>query len=202
MMINQSIMKRCVALLLLLCISLLSGCGQKMVEIRNTDDGKLRISEQYEIDFYLGNDEVGASRITEQCLSIIGERKPDSVETNLISVDFNGPDDYYEIYKINGAKIILLHFQTTQGQHTVLTAVMLDANHVLESGIRIGSTEEELKRAYEDKPEFYFESHDAEDDDNTRFYVLYGDWFERYLILFEVNATTGKIVSISYELDI
>lgn len=51
-MINQSIMKRCVALLLFLCISLLAGCGQKMVEIRNTDDGKLRISEQYEIDFY------------------------------------------------------------------------------------------------------------------------------------------------------
>ena len=198
----NKIKKRWTAALLLLCISVLFGCGQKTVEIRNADDGIFCIDEQHIIDFYLGNDEVGADPITEQCIAIIGDRKPDSVETNLISVDFNGPDDYYEIYKINGTKIILLHYQTTQGQHTVLTAVMLDANHVLESGIRIGSTEEELKRAYEDKPEFYFESHDAEDDDNTRFYVLYGDWFERYLILFEVNATTGKIVSISYELEI
>lgn len=198
----NKIKKRWTAALLLLCISVLFGCGQKTVEIRNADDGIFCIDEQHIIDFYLGNDEVGADPITEQCIAIIGDRKPDSVETNLISVDFNGPDDYYEIYKINGAKIILLHYQTTQGQHTVLTAVMLDANHVLESGIRIGSTEEELKRAYEDKPEFYFESHDTEDDDNTRFYVLYGEWYERYLILFEVNATTGKIVSISYELDI
>ncbi len=198
----NKIKKRWTAALLLLCISVLFGCGQKTVEIRNANDGIFCIDEQHIIDFYLGNDEVGADPITEQCIAIIGDRKPDSVETNLISVDFNGPDDYYEIYKINGVKIILLHYQTTQGQHTVLTAVMLDANHVLESGIRIGSTEEELKRAYEDKPEFYFESHDAEDDDNTRFYVLYGEWYERYLILFEVNATTGKIVSISYELDI
>ena len=199
-MINQSIMKRCVALLLFLCISLLAGCGQKMVEIRNTDDGKLRISEQYEIDFYLGNDEVGASRITEQCLSIIGDRKPDSVETNLISVDFNGPDDYYEIYKINGAEIILLHYGTEPHRYTVLTTVNLGTNHVLESGIRIGSTEEELKSAYKDRAEFYYVDHYS--DDSTHVYVLYGEWYERYLILFEVNATTGKIVSISYELDI
>ena len=201
-MINQSIKKRCVAFFFLMCILLLFGCGQREAEIRNTDDGKLRIDGEREIDFYLGNDEDGADPITEQCIVIIGDREPDSVETNLISVDFNGPEDYYDIYNINGAEIILLHYGTEPHRYTVLTTVNLGANHVLESGIRIGSTEEELKRAYEDKPEFYFESHDAEDDDNTRFYVLYGDWFERYLILFEVNATTGKIVSISYELDI
>lgn len=199
-MTNQSIKKKRVTVLLLLCISILFGCGQKTVEIHNTDDGKLRIDEQHIIDFYLGNDEVGADPITEQCLAIIGDREPDSVETNLISVDFNGPEDYYDVYNINGVEIILLHYGTEPHRYTVLTTVNLGANHVLESGIRIGSTEEELKRAYEDRAEFYFEDHYS--NDNTLVYVLYGDWYERYLILFEVNTATGKVESISYDLDI
>ena len=199
-MINQSIKKECVAIFLLICILLLFGCGQREVEIRNTDDGKLRIDGEREIDFYLGNDEVGADPITEQCIAIIGDREPDSVETNLISVDFNGPEDYYEIYNINGAEIILLHYGTESHRYTVLTTVNLDPNHVLESGIKIGSTEEELKRAYADRTEFYFEDHFS--DDNTHLYVLYGEWYERYLILFEVDTATGTVESISYDLDI
>ena len=185
-------------LLLLSALLLLTGCGQGTAVIRNSDDGKLRIDEQHEIDFYLGNDEVGAGPITEQCLAIIGDREPDSVETD----DFYGPGGYIENYQINGAEIILLYYETTQGQRTVLQAVNLDANHVLAGGIRIGSTEEALKRAYADRPEYYFRYHDAEDDDDIRYYVLYGDWFERYLILFEVNTATGRVESISYDLDV
>ena len=199
-MINQSIKKGCVSIFLLICILLLFGCGQREVEIRNANDGKLRIDEENIIDFYLGNDEVGADPITEQCIAIIGDRKPDSVETNLIAVDFNGPEDYFEIYNINGVEIILLHYGTEPHRYTVLTAVNLDANHVLESGIRIGSTEEELKRAYEDSTEFYFEDHYSDDD--SHLYVLYGEWYERYLILFEVDTATGTVESISYDLDI
>ena len=187
-------------LILLSALLLLIGCGQKTAVIRNSDDGKLRIDEQHEIDFYLGNDEVGANPITEQCLAIIGDREPDSVKTDLGG--FNDPEDYLEIYRINGAEIILLHYETTQGQRTVLQTIDLDANHVLAGGIRIGSTEEALKRAYADRPEYYFSYHDAEDDDDTRYYVLYGDWFERYLILFEVNTATGRVESISYDLDV
>lgn len=186
--------------MLLFGISALFGCGQREVEIRNTDDGKLRIDEENIIDFYLGNDEVGANPITEQCLAIIGDRKPDSVETNLIAVDFNGPEDYFEIYNINGVEIILLHYGTEPHRYTVLTAVNLDANHVLESGIRIGSTEEELKNAYKDRAEFNFEDHDSDDDMHV--YVLYGEWYERYFILFEVDTATGTVESISYDLDI
>ena len=187
-------------LILLSALLLLIGCGQKTAVIRNSDDGKLRIDEQHEIDFYLGNDEVGANPITEQCLAIIGDREPDSVKTDLGG--FNDPEDYLEIYRINGAEIILLHYETTQGQRTVLQTIDLDANHVLAGGIRIGSTEEALKRAYADRPEYYFSYHDAEDDDDTRYYVLYGDWFERYLILFEVNTATGRVESISYDPDV
>ena len=186
--------------LILLAALVLIGCGQKTAEIRNSDDGKLRIDEQHEIDFYLGNDEVGAEPITEQCLAIIGDREPDSVKTDLGG--FNDPRDYLEIYHVNGAEIILLYYETTQGQRTVLQTIDLDANHVLAGGIRIGSTEEALKRAYADRPEYYFSYHDAEDDDDTRYYVLYGDWFERYLILFEVNTATGRVESISYDLDV
>lgn len=186
--------------LILLAALVLIGCGQKTAEIRNSNDGKLRIDEQHEIDFYLGNDEVGAEPITEQCLAIIGDREPDSVKTDLGG--FNDPRDYLEIYHVNGAEIILLYYETTQGQRTVLQTIDLDANHVLAGGIRIGSTEEALKRAYADRPEYYFSYHDAEDDDDTRYYVLYGDWFERYLILFEVNTATGRVESISYDLDV
>ena len=182
--------------LILLSALLLIGCGRRISEIRNSDDGKLRIDEQHEIDFYLGNDEVGAEPITEQCLAIVGDREPDSVKTD----DFYGPGGYIETYQINGAEIILRHYETTQGQHTVLTAVDLDTSHVLAGGIRIGSTEETLKRAYGDKPEFYFEDHYSDDD--THVYVLYGEWFERYLILFEVNTATGRVESISYDLDV
>lgn len=184
--------------LVLFAALLLLGCRTKTTEIRNFDDGKLRIDGEHEIDFYLGNDEVGAGPITEQCLAIIGDRKPDSVETDLGG--FHDPGDYLEIYRVNGAEIIFLHYETTQGQGTVLTAVNLDASHVLASGIRIGSTEEALKRAYGDKPEFYFEDHYS--DDNTHVYVLYGDWFERYLIEFLVDTATERITDIDYTLDI
>ena len=102
---KRLIEKRWIVVLLLFGISALFGCGQEMTEIRNANDGKLRIDGEREIDFYLGNDEVGADPITEQCLAIIGDRKPDSVETNLIAVDFNGPEDYFEIYNINGVEI-------------------------------------------------------------------------------------------------
>ena len=135
---KKSIGDLILCILFLLCISILFGCGQKTVEIRNTDDGKLRIDEQHIIDFYLGNDEVGADPITEQCLAIIGGREPDSVETNLISVDFNGPEDYYDVYNINGVEIILLHYGTEPHRYTVLTTVNLGANHVLESGVSRG----------------------------------------------------------------
>ena len=191
---------RKLGLLLLSALLFLTGCGQGAAVIRNSDDGKLRIDEQHEIDFYLGNDEVGAEPITEQCLAIIGDREPDSVKTDLGG--FNDPRDYLEIYHVNGAEIILLYYETTQGQRTVLQTIDLEANHVLASGIRIGSTEEALKRAYADRPEYYFRYHDAEDDDDIRYYVLYGDWFERYLILFEVNTATGRVESISYDLDV
>ena len=187
---------RKLGLILFSALLLLTGCGQRTAEIRNNDDGKLRIDEQHEIDFYLGNDEVGANPITAQCLAIIGDREPDSVEMD----DYYGPGGYIETYQINGAEIILRHYETTQGQHTVLMAVNLDESHVLASGIRIGSTEEALKRAYGDKPEFYFEDHYSDDD--THVYVLYGEWFERYLILFEVNTATGRVESISYDLDV
>ena len=184
--------------LFLVIALLLIGCGQRTAEIRNSDDGKLRIDERQEIDFYLGNDEVGAEPITAQCLAIVGDREPDSVKTDLGG--FSDPRDYLEIYNINGAEIILLYYETTQGQRTVLQAVNLDANHVLAGGIRLGSTEKALKRAYGDKPEFYFEDHYSDDD--THVYVLYGEWFERYLILFEVNTATGRVESISYDLDV
>lgn len=196
----NKIKKRWTAALLLLCISVLFGCGQKTVEIRNADDGIFCIDEQHIIDFYLGNDEVGADPITEQCIAIIGDREPDSVETNLISIDFKGPEDYYDIYNINGAEIILLHYGTEPHRYTVLTTVNLGTNHVLESGIRIGSTEEELKSAYKDRAEFYYEDHYS--DDSTHVYVLYGEWYERYLILFEVDTAAGTVKSISYDLDI
>lgn len=182
--------------LVLFAALLLLGCRTKTTEIRNFDDGKLRIDGEHEIDFYLGNDEVGANPITEQCLAIIGDREPDSVEMD----DYYGPGGYIETYQINGAEIILRHYETTQGQHTVLMAVDLEENHVLASGIRIGSTEEALKRAYGDKPEFYFEDHYS--DDNTHVYVLYGDWFERYLIEFLVDTATERITDIDYTLDI
>lgn len=198
---SQSTRKRCIATVLLLCFSVLFGCGQKTVEIRNTDDGKLRIDEQHEIDFYLGNDEVGVGPITEQCLAIIGDREPDSVETNLMAVGFHGPDDYYEIYNINGVELFLLHYGTEPHRYTALTLIKLDANHVLESGIRIGSTEEELKRAYEGRENFFFFFFEPLSDDDTHMYLLGGEWYERYLISFKVNATTGKIESISYAFD-
>ena len=183
-----------------LLVCSLFGCGQSTANIRNTDDGKLRIDEQHIIDFYLGNDEQGAEPITEQCLALIGDREPDSVETNLCAVDFNGPDDSFETYLVNGVKIVLLHYGEEPHRYTVLWTIDLDENHSLASGIRIGSTEEELKRAYDGKTGFWFEEHYS--DDSTHYYVLYGDWFERYLILFEVDANTGVITSISYDLDV
>ncbi len=186
--------------LVLFAALLLLGCRTKTTEIRNFDDGKLRIDGEHEIDFYLGNDEVGAGPITEQCLAIIGDCKPDSVERDLCGVGFNAPENFFETYIVNGVKVILLHYGTEPHRYTVLWEVDLDENHVLASGIRIGSTEEALKRAYGDKPEFYFEDHYS--DDNTHVYVLYGDWFERYLIEFLVDTATERITEIDYTLDI
>lgn len=183
---------------LLLCG--LSGCKDASAQIQNKDDGKLCIDEQRAIDFYLGNDEEGADPITAQCLAIIGDREPDSIETNLCAVDFNGPEDFFEIYIVNGVKITLLHYGEEPHRHTVLWTVDLDENHSLASGIGIGSTEEELKHAYNGKTEFYFEDHYGDDD--TKYYALYGAWYERYPIVFEVDTATGIITDISYDLDV
>ena len=181
------------ALLAALLLCGLSGCNDASALIQNKDDGKLCVDEQQAIDFYLGNDEEGADPITAQCLAIIGERKPDSTEP----IDGITPGELYT-YRVNGLKIRIFHYGMEQ---TVLLRVELDANHALSGGIRIGSTEEELKRAYDGKPEFYFRSHDSEDGE-TRCYVLEGGWFEQYPILFEVDPDTGAVTGISYELDI
>ena len=164
-------------------------------EYRNDDDGKLRIDEQHTIDFYLDSDE-----ITEQCLAVIGDRKPDTVETNLRGIDLT-EDDWMETFQINGVRITLLHYVVHYSekpqQYTLLWSIDLDEGHVLASGIRTGSTEEELKRAYEGK--MYFAEQFS--DENTREYILFGDWYERYLICFEVDAKTGIIRGISYDYD-
>ena len=39
-------------------------------------------------------------------------------------------------------------------------------------------------------------------DKDLRVYVLYGPWYEKYLILFEVDPAAGRIQAMDYELDI
>lgn len=180
---------------ILLLVSLL-GCRSQAAEIRNTDDGKLRIDEQSCVDFYLENDNEGADPTTRQCLAIIGDQKPESVEA-IEGVTSGGLYTYH----VSGTKIRILRYETETRVREVLEGIDLDANHILSSGIRIGSTEEELKRVYDGNQEYFFRDYDMGGSD-TRFYVLYGDWYERYLILFEVDATTGVITDISYELDV
>ena len=169
-------------------------------DYRNDDDGKLRIDEQHTIDFYLDNE----SLITEQCLAVIGDRKPDTVETNLRGIDVT-EDDWMETFQINGVRITLLHYVVhyteKPQQYTLLWSIDLDEGHVLASGIRIGSTEEELKRAYEGKTDGRLWLAEWFSDENTREYILFGDWYERYLIFIEVDAKTGIICGISYDYD-
>ena len=171
------------------------GCREKAVPVQNEDDGQLRLDEQHTIDFYLGNEEAGADPITEQCIGIIGSREPDAVEDQEWA-----PGSVAYTYHINGATIRILQYGEAPAQEMVLLDIGLGENHVLQSGIRIGSTEAELKQSYEDKPEFDFHGYDV--DETLRVYVLYGPWCERYLILFEVDAKTGRIMAMDYELDI
>lgn len=192
-------MKRFVWILLAaLGLCALLGCRETAV-IQNTDDGKLRIDADHVVDFYLGNDEVGAEPIEAQCMEIIGNREPD-VKMDLCDVAFHGPEDYFAIYRANGTEITIVHYWNTAGEQTSLYEIALDEHHALASGIRIGSTEDELRRAYDNEPGFRLDEH--MNDDETRWYVLYGDWYERYPILFEVDASEGLITGIYYELDI
>lgn len=183
--------------LLCICIVLLllPGCREKVTVVQNEDDGRLRLDEQHTIDFYLGNEEAGADPITEQCIGIIGRREPDAMEDQEWP-----PGSVAYAYHINGAAIRILQYGEAPAKKMVLLDIGLGGNHVLQSGIHIGSTEAELKQSYEDKPDFYFHGYDV--DDGLRAYVLYGPWYEKYLILFEVDPETGRITGIDYELDI
>jgi len=191
--------KRKSLLCLLLCASILFGCKNGATEIQNSDDGILRIDEEHSINFYLENDTVGVDSITEQCLTIIGDQAPNSIQADLLGIGFQA-DDFLNTYYLNGAEIIILHYGTEPDRYTLLWEINLGSNHVLASGIRIGSTEDELKRCYGDNKDLFFEDPLIESTE-SRFYDLYGEWYERYLILFEVDAETGLITSISYEFD-
>lgn len=183
---------------LLILMVLLAGCRDRLVTVQNEDDGKLRIDEQHTIDFYLGSEEAGTDPIAEQCLQMMGDRKPDEVK-KMEGWD-SLPDEYLHTYRLNGASIRIAHSGAEMDERDVLWSIELGQNHILSSGVRIGSTEEELKKAYEGKPGFDFYGYDV--DDQLRVYVLYGPWYERYLILFEVDARIGRITGIDYELDI
>lgn len=173
--------------------------GEQKTVIRNADDGKLRIDEQREIDFYLGNDEEGPDAITQQCLALIDDQEPVDVKPydNLLS----GKGEVYS-YSICDLCIRIDHYGT-ENEQTVLSCIDLGPSHALASGIRVGSTEEELKRCYENNADAAFwMSDDGIDRNGWTYYYLLGDWFERYLILFEVDANTGVITGISYDLDV
>ncbi len=172
---------------------LLLGCRDKVVEVRNEDDGRLRIDEQHTIDFYHDLLAEEGNPIVEQCLQLIGNREPDEVSS--MESEDHLPSDHLCIYTVNGAKIMLLEYGIEPHRYTSLWAIDLGPNHILSSGIRIGSTEDELKRCYED-----YDFHLI--DNGKRMYALYGPWYERYLILFEIDDTTDRITRISYELDI
>lgn len=183
--------RACVAAALILL--LLAGCGNRVIQVQNEDDGRLRLDKQHIVDFYLGNDTEGADPITDQCLAILSDRTPESVQ------DGDGwyPGATIALYCVNGATIRILRYG--EGQQ-ILLDIELGKNHVLSNGIRVGSTEAELLESYGDWPEFYPDPLDIYDD-NVLAYVLYGPWYERYLILFEVDAVAGQITSISYEFD-
>lgn len=179
----------------LIVLLLLCGCREKVVPVRNEDDGRLRLDEQHTVDFYRGNDAEGADPITAQCLAILGDRKPASVKP-ADGWEF-GPGAEIALYHVNGADVRILRYGA---EEQLLLDIVLGENHVLSGGVRIGSTEAELLESYGDWPEFCPDPYDIYDD-GVRAYVLYGPWYERYLILFEVDAATGKITGISYEYD-
>ncbi len=179
-----------------LMLLLLTGCWERVVEIRNEDDGRLRLDEASTIDFYLGRDDTGINPITIQCETILSGRKPESVKA--ADGGAFGSGDKIAVYRLNGATIRMLRYGSGS---QILLNVSLGENHVLASGVRIGSTEAELLESCAGKPELYFHGYDLEGG-NTRAYVLYGPWYERYMILFEVDAATGRITGIFYELDV
>ena len=176
----------------LIVLLLLIGCREKVVPARNEDDGRLRLDGERVIDFYPDS----AEEITDQCLAILGDRKPELVQDQ----DW-APGTVAYTYHINGAAIRILAYGEGSDWDKVLLDVDLGENHALQSGVRIGSTEAELLESYGDWPEFCPDPYDIYDD-GVRAYVLYGPWYERYLILFEVDAKTGRIMAMDYELDI
>ena len=182
-------------LILLSVLLLFIGCREKAVPVQNEDDGRLRLDGEHVVDFYRGSEEAGADPITAQCLTILGDRKPDEVKAQ----DW-APGSVAYTYHINGAAIRILEYGEGSDREKVLLDVELGENHALQSGVRVGSTEAELKKAYEGKPEFDFHGYDV--DEALRVYVLYGPWYEKYLILFEVDPAAGRIQAMDYELDI
>ncbi len=184
-------MKKSWLLCICIVLLLLCGCREKVVEVQNEDDGRLRLDGERVIDFYPDS----AKEITEQCLAILGDRKPELVQDQ----DW-APGSVAYTYRINGAAIRILAYGEGSDWEKVLLDVDLCENHALQSGVRVGSTETELKKAYEGRPEVYFHGYAV--DETLRVYVLYGPWCERYLILFEVDAKTGRITAMDYELDI
>ena len=177
-----------------LILLLLAGCRDKVIEVQNEVDGRLSLDETHTVDFYLGNDTEGTDPITDQCLAVLEGKKPESVKA-AEGWEF-GPGAEIALYRVNGAAIRILKHATGK----LLLDIELGENHVLSGGVRIGSTEEELLESYGDWPEFCPDPYDIYDD-GVRAYVLYGPWYGRYLILFEVDAAAGKITSISYEFD-
>ncbi len=125
---------------LLVLMTLLAACRDKLVTVQNEDDGMLRIDERHTVDFYLGSEEAGTDPITEQCLRLAGGRKPDEVK-KMESWD-SLPDEYLHTYCLNGARIRIAHSGSKQEERDVLWDIELGENHILSGGVRIGSTEE------------------------------------------------------------
>ena len=184
-------MKKIWLIPLAVLLLLLFGCRERAVQVQNEDDGRLRLDEGQTIDLYYDD----ADPITAQCLAILGDRTPELVKEQ----DW-APGSVAYTYRINGADIRILEYGDEPDREKVLLDVFLGKNHALQSGVRIGSTQAELKKAYEGRPDLTFYGYDV--DEKMRVYVLYGPWCERYLILFEVDPQTGRIVGIDYELDI
>ncbi len=182
-------------LCILILLLFMPGCREKTVTVQNEDDGKLRIDKQHTVDFYLGSEEAGVDPITEQCLQMIGNGEPDEMDDQEWP-----PGGTVLTYHINGAAFRILEYGEEPDREKVLMAIALGENHKLQSGIHIGSTEAELKHSYEGRPTVDLHGYDVNNE--LRVYVLYGPWYERYLILFEVDVGTGRIIGIDYELDI